>query len=96
MISVLFYSVFVLFLFVSGLFLLFFALAFYLAGFLIGFFTFARSTDYRDDMGEFDGMGWGRGRYLSGAWPLHKMYMLFFAVIVNCVHPDLILSSCIG
>ena len=60
---------------VPGLFLLFFAIAFYVFRVLIIYSSSARSADYGDDMGEFNGMGRGGGRVLSNAWALYKMNM---------------------
>ena len=52
-----------------------FALAFYVFGVLIIISSSARSANYGDDMGEFNGMGRGGGRVLSNAWALYKMNM---------------------
>ena len=55
--------------FVCGLFLLYCC-----------FYCSVWSTNYRCDMGEFDGMGQGGAVYYLASWPLNKMYMLSLAV----------------
>ena len=45
----------------------------------IDIYSSAKSADYRDNMGEFDEMGLGRGRVSLNSW-LNKLYMMIFAV----------------